>query len=776
MPPTSLDALEARLTSTRPHEPTFDERRALAWVTRRMFGHEASPPQTLGRYRVEQRLGSGGNGVVYRAHDPLLERTVALKLLRRTAEGPDGAGSRDTLLEESRRIANVEHPNIARVFAVEHDAAADASFIVMEFLSGPTLGAWEASEGPEAEVLADVLARVARGLDAAHERGIVHGDFKPDNVLFDREGQPRIVDFGGRGTPGYIAPELERGDAPSVASDVFAFGNALGDLWRHRPWTTALSRTTREALSRDPLLRPRSLASMVDALQPRRRGWAWPAAALLVAGGVAWMLFGTPASACPLPQLRAPSTLRDDAQAAAVAYVDAWDTARVQACPAPSQDQVQCFERLGLQWERVLPVVEDSPAPAAAAAVLLALEPAEQCVQAQTPDTPRRGPLRAEFDALALALHAAQDLGQWEARGPHLRAQLSDLRARAQALGDVEVEAYTTLYEAIQVMQTGDVEAAAADFEAAYLLGTRAQNPNIGFFAASNLMRIHARHLRDFSEAHRWLTASEAAGAQRDAVEADVEVLQNAATLAMDEGDFARALELYEAIDNSIPDDARIDAQLELFCGMGAAQRALGRDEAALEEFNAGLAFLDERLDRDTLHHGCVLNGIGTTLTRLGRYTDARPILLRLVEMMRREAPRSPDVAAALANLAQVNAHLGDHTLALEQFREVHDTFVALVGPQAEETSSARWAIAEQHYALGNPQDAEVEARAAVRWDAPEPYASAAKLLLARIAFERGDRGDAAAQVDALLADPALPEQVEEHVLEFAREMLRPER
>ena len=768
MPQDPLDLLDLHLAATRPREASFDEQRAMVWVTRKLFGNDVAPPAQLGRYVVEDRLGSGGNGVVYRAHDPLLGRTVALKLLRRTAEGPHGTDGRAPLLAESRRIANVEHRNIARVFAVERDPATDAAFVVMEYLPGPTLARWVAEQGPEADVLADVFTAIARGLDAAHTRGIVHGDFKPENVLFDGEGQPRIVDFGGRGTPGYMSPERVAGGPATVASDVYAFGNAVAELWRDRPWTHPLTRAVRAALSPDPHARPLSAGAVARAMyaSPRRRRILWVGAAVLVFAGLGAALVPRGVPTCPLPTLSLPDRLHDEARAAAARYLESWDEARAAACPVPPQASLACFEQLELQWTRVLPLVLDSPDTTRSAVVLANLSPASDCVELEESNASPQSPLREEFRALALEIHAAQNLGLWNDRGPELRARLAELRGRAQALGDASIEAEATLYTAIYALQTGAIDAAASDFEAAYLLATRAENPDTAFFAASNLTRIHSLHGERSAEAHRWLAAANDAAARRDDPLAPAEALQNAAELAFAERRLDDALALYDSSAAAMTDGARLDAWTELSCGRGNVLREMERTEEALQAYQAGLDRLDLQREQDTMMHACLLNGQGTTLTLMKRPAEALPVLERLLALLRREAPRSPDIAAALANVAQANADVGDHTQALVQFREVHDTFVALLGPRSPATTMARYGMAEQLFALDRDTEALLEAEAALRWSVPEPYASASTLLLARLAHRRGDVEHARTEVDTLLSREDLPHEVRTAALE----------
>jgi tetratricopeptide (TPR) repeat protein/predicted Ser/Thr protein kinase len=210
--------------------------------------------QRIGRFVVEQRLGAGAMGVVYAARDPDLDRRVAIKLVRPESGGDPRAQGR--LQREARALAKVSHPNIVAIHEVgEHRGQV---FLAMEHVQGPNLRAWqEQGLHTPAEVLGMYL-QAGRGLAAAHVAGLVHRDFKPENVLLDETGRARVVDFGlvghdevGRrselerwsttisstlvitrtcslvGTPAYMSPEQLEGGEVDHRSDQFGFCVAL---------------------------------------------------------------------------------------------------------------------------------------------------------------------------------------------------------------------------------------------------------------------------------------------------------------------------------------------------------------------------------------------------------------------------------------------------------------------------------------------------------------------------------------------------------------------
>ncbi len=276
---------------------------------------ELAPGAAVDHYRIERRLGAGGMGVVYLAEDTRLGRPVALKLLRTHA--PVGSElCRDLcarLMREARAMAQLSHPNLMTV----HDVGTTGGrvYVAMEYVDGWTLRAWSESQARGfAERLAVLLA-AGRGLAAAHSSGVIHRDFKPDNVLVSRSGRVLVADFGLArspgdpadscavvGTPLYMAPELHRGEPATARSDQFAFaataweilhgrhpfpGRSAGELARaiadgdlvEPPATTEVparvSAILRRDLRPDPRERHESLAALLDELEKaaaRRRG------------------------------------------------------------------------------------------------------------------------------------------------------------------------------------------------------------------------------------------------------------------------------------------------------------------------------------------------------------------------------------------------------------------------------------------------------------------------------------------------------------------------
>jgi hypothetical protein len=236
--------------------------------------HGLARGDAIGRFVVLGVLGSGGMGVVYSAYDPQLDRRVAIKLL--TGEAGNVVDSRTRLLREAQAMAKIHHPNVISVHEV--GTLGDQVYLAMEFADGGTLRDWIAAKPRELREILGVFAEAGRGLAAAHAAGLVHRDFKPDNVLLSSDGGARVTDFGlvgviaeptttpgaaaavelgelsqsGRttpltedltrtgaimGTPRYMAPEQFRGAGATDRTDQFSFCVALYEaLYGSRPF------------------------------------------------------------------------------------------------------------------------------------------------------------------------------------------------------------------------------------------------------------------------------------------------------------------------------------------------------------------------------------------------------------------------------------------------------------------------------------------------------------------------------------------------------------
>lgn len=275
------------MTPSPPAEDAVDRLRALAPPGRsglgqairrrlllRALGVAADDDVRIGRFVIREPLGRGGMGDVFRAHDPALERDVALKVLDRTLELRDP----ETVRREARALARLNHPNVLAVYELGlHD---EQVFVAMEFVPGRTLGEHARRQPPPTwQELVGLGIQAGMGLLAAHEAGLVHRDVKPDNLLVREDGRVVVADFGlarpGEdvdpdlsGTPGFQAPEVLAHGVATEASDQYAY---CATLWRlldpvAAPGgdSTAIPPAVRHALAR-------GLATAPDARWPSMR-------------------------------------------------------------------------------------------------------------------------------------------------------------------------------------------------------------------------------------------------------------------------------------------------------------------------------------------------------------------------------------------------------------------------------------------------------------------------------------------------------------------------
>ena len=238
----------------------------------------ADPRLVADRYRLDERIGSGAMGVVWRGYDQRLDRTVAVKqlLLQPGLAAREAEESRARAMREGRIAARLQHPHAISVFdvALGPDGDEGDPWLVMEYLPSRSLATVLAQQGPlPPREVARIGRQVADALAAAHRAGIVHRDVKPGNVLIGEDGTVKITDFGISraswdvtvtrtgvlaGTPAYFAPEVARGEAPSPAADVFSLGSTLYTAVEGAPPfgldenTLALLRAVAEGRARPP--------------------------------------------------------------------------------------------------------------------------------------------------------------------------------------------------------------------------------------------------------------------------------------------------------------------------------------------------------------------------------------------------------------------------------------------------------------------------------------------------------------------------------------------
>ena len=272
----------------------------------------------LGRYHVLRELGRGSMGIVLRAYDPELARPVAIKLLR------DVAGF-EQLREEARTLARLRHPNVVTVYDVFADE--HGMYLAMELVDGGTLRTFCKGRSPR-EIMA-ACVKAGRGLAAAHDAGVIHRDFKPENVLCTDDGEVRVSDFGLAravdaaadgaiaGTPAYMAPEVLKREPATSRSDQYSYCVTVYEMLTGArpasddarastvpPW---IWRVLRRGLAREPSARYPTMHELADALaddpavvRRKRVLVGGVAIAALVTGAGAMQLAGSAGSSCDI--------------------------------------------------------------------------------------------------------------------------------------------------------------------------------------------------------------------------------------------------------------------------------------------------------------------------------------------------------------------------------------------------------------------------------------------------------------------------------------------
>lgn len=352
----------------------LEQRVAFEAIRGRLFG-EAAQPVAIGRFLVTRRLGQGGMGVVYAAYDPQLDRKVAVKMLRDVGDVAHAEKARRSLEREAKAAAGLAHPNVVTVY--DSGIVEDGVYVAMELVEGSTLRTWLETRHRWPEIV-QMFVAAGEGLWAAHEAGMVHCDFKPDNVLVGADGRPRVVDFGlvrsfGRpaakeptgldavpglvtdavlgGTPAYMPPEQLAGQA-EARSDQYAFCVALyRALFGAHPyrttealgWAHVRTRVPRrvvralvKGLAYDVEARHASMRALLSELQRALRWRAqqpWVLAGVAVVGLAAGVgsALGPKLEPCEGAAAEIEAIWTDDAKAAVTASLVAADPTKADA-------------------------------------------------------------------------------------------------------------------------------------------------------------------------------------------------------------------------------------------------------------------------------------------------------------------------------------------------------------------------------------------------------------------------------------------------------------
>jgi len=658
---------------------------------------------TLGRYRIQGVLGQGGMGTVYAAHDPVLDRKVALKVMRSHGRHEKFAEARDRMHREAQALAHLTHPNVVTIFDV---TVLDGQLVLaMELVEGPTLRGWlDDAPRTHAEIFA-MFAEVGEGLAAAHDADIIHRDFKPSNVLIDPQGRPRVADFGlarfgtvgastksvqsqaeatisvvdGRmtatgtvvGTLLYMAPEQRMGEALDRRCDLFAFCVALYmALYGQRPFDAqtdvellraqvegaivapprsspvprAVFDVLRRGLAKDPNQRPETMRELLGALsralgQTRRRRATALAVGGVLALGGLFLLVSGPATEAPCA--------RDSS-----ALGSAWDSERRASVASAFAGSTEPYAAAA--WSRIEPRL-DAYAGAwldqhqAACRTRLGLtprpsadgEPMVACLE-------RR---RRELDALTEVLTTASpEIVQ------HAVAAVSELAPSEGC--DVSASPGTRSPESTELEpQVLALQSRMASVEARLAAGSYAEG-----LAEAEVLVEQARALgHEPSRAESLFllgTLQGRAGRHDEAVA----TLESAAHLASSEA--------YDRL------TARVTVELVYLLG-----QQLKRYEEALEWARHAEAAIHRIGDPPELL-GRLMGVRGNAMEGLGRYPEAEQDYEQSLVRLREVDPESAQVARAINNLGNVRFREGRVAEAGEAFEQAHQAWERALGPE----------------------------------------------------------------------------------------------
>ncbi len=676
------------------------------------------PPGTpLGRYVVQEWLGEGGMGRVYAAHDPVLNRKVAVKLIHpwRTE---DSAAARERLLAEAQALARVVHPNLVAAF----DAAAheDCVFLAMELVDGQTLRGWLSSAPRTAREVLDLFLQAGAGLAAAHRAGLIHRDFKPENVLVGVDGRARVADLGlalapfgaPAGTPAYMAPEQLEGGPLDARVDQFSFCVALHEaLSQERPGVKP-SRGILKAIARGRAAaredRFPDMEALLAELTPRpnrlRRVAAAVALATLTLGlGLSygrWRPSGLcesgPARLAAVWSPQRAEQLQRHFEGLGVplaarsgqllieqlsAYGARWTARYRDACEATrvwghQSDAVlaarmQCLQRRLVEVDAVAAAALSTDAKSAlsAAEASSGLSPLQACdatasllAENPPPENPEQAHALEKLETVLARAKALDDLGRFK----EALALAEQVQGGAKALKHGATLARATLLRGELQNDDGDATASELTLKEAYLLASESKEDRALTRAALALSMVTGSHLSRLEDGERWAWLAHAAllrvGGAGDLAAA---LANQEGNLKFDRGDFQGATALYE---QALTGWRGLHGDKDASCGVALAnlartQQALGQLEAGLASVREAVAVFAAALGEGHPKTAHARLALGVALQNLQHHEEA---LQQLQEALEALAP----LGAAHPLVARVTLAQADPLLSLKRPKE----------------------------------------------------------------------------------------------------------
>ena len=703
----------------------------------------------LGRYVIGKVLGSGNMGVVYAAFDPELDRTVAIKLL--TSVGSDLAESGDTqevdnrrLLREAQAIARLAHPNIVKVHDV--GTADGRVFIAMEHIDGETVRAWYERVRPSFGEVVNVFQRAALGLAHAHDAGLVHRDFKPDNIMVDGLGRVVVTDFGlalpmgdGEalttldpspadqeisarttllsrtgalvGTPAYMAPELLAGASADARSDQFAFCISLYEaLYGERPFEPAtarlhvrgapprckvpqrLRRVVLRGLSEKPSHRFTDMRALAAAF--RRRRLPWP----LVAGGAVATVSAVAASATGSPP--APRVYCDTV---ATHLEGVWDddtrdrlreafaSTKLAFSVSAADNAIASLDAYANQWvgaqtdacQQQLTTSNDGSVTATMACLAKRRASLEALVGVVTQADARIVTGAADALARLPEIDVCTTAVAGEQTPP------PELADRVAALDKA-------LRRAHALRDTGLTKEA---LEAAQLLLEDAKSvafaPMLG--AAETTLGDALADAGRLDEAenayHRGLSVGVASQHHRTIADASAGLAS-----AAEERDADSEVERWVAMGNAALDAAHDPDTLRrvrLLTMLGVVQRKQVRLHESEATYRAAIRTMETTIEESHVAYSALYSGLGLTLSKMGEHEEASEWVARARKLLLDTyGENHPQYAAALQNTAAMYLRRGAYAQALQPSLESHATLLAAFGPKHPSTGTTAYSVA----------------------------------------------------------------------------------
>lgn len=780
----SASAIAARIVGAR-ETPSVLESQWLRGATLANLTGRESARLRIGRYVLLRELGRGGQGTVWEAEDPRMRRPVALKFAQERFESVQTRW----LQTEAQAMAHLQHENIVEVFDVgEHDGR---PYVVMERLHGESLGDYALREG-SASALIRAFVAAGRGLAAAHHAGVVHGDFKPSNVMVCDDGVVKVLDFGlarwsrrpgvsGRigGTPAFMAPEQRSGRPPDERSDQYSFCASLQELLGNesssgipRPVANALTR----GLQHDPADRWASMQDLVDALTPSRRRRAVQMGAGAALAGMLVLGLALPSAEAPAchkartHRLAVWNSPRREALSTAFAaattelptpaigvhtwartsdaldeYTETWEQEFARQCDASDRGARECLLDQGRRLDALLDVWESADAHAVelAASAVATLPAPSLCSDASVSRSLELEDDR-EIQAELATIAALRDAGRKteatervEALLPRTASASASTRASALLVGG-------------NLGRYSDPRKAAERLEAAILLASAEGQDRLQAEAATSLAFVHGALLSDPDAAERSLKLADVAlvrlggdrrlAASLDSTRADIALLQ---------GDPASAVRTLAATWSRLDEpDTPAGLKSTVLHNLARARIELGDPgsvQLAITELEQVLQLDATTVDSTHPTNAVTYLSLSQAYVRAGEWELVKRTNTRALGLANASvSPNHRVQAALLNNLALASMQSGDNAAGMDYFEQAYALFEKTLGREHPDTAM----LAAN---LGSAALESGDLRAEIRWrtealslfegafEADHPKVVEATLLLAYTWMVRGD-------------------------------------